>query len=646
MSSAAPNPVESPSSRPDPSERELSEKERAHFVVRTLDPRRSENVLRPLKRRKPLVSKGEEYDSPRNYRPEVNRTTEGRIYQRFLVWVNLGLRFFLSCLWDDIRRRGSRRKKAVRLRLMIQELGTTALKIGQQLGVRSDLFPSEYCDELVKLLDEVAPFPTETAIKIIEETQGKPLHEMFAAFDPEPIGSGSIACVYQALLITGEKVAVKVRRPGIEKQFKADFKVLQMFNSIAETLGLGGGAKMNTVIVECQRMLVDEMNLLLEGRQAEVFRREARDRMKGKVTAPRVYHQFSCTQILVTEFVHAHSMKEILGAIQKNDLENISYLQGLGYDFKKISRRMLHLFYWETFEAMIFHADLHPANILVLPDNTIVMVDFGCCGAIPPKYKRNLFGFLKSVAVADLTGAVRNMIGLSEPLPPIDIEKYTFEMTGIVREFLVTAHSRHVPWQEKCNGNEIRESLNLARKYGVSMRPELLRYFRANSHMDYMVYRLNPNANPSKQFRKYYHQRAQHARKRLKREMVAQAALALDAFSITMGDLTRSAGSGLSRLQDLLDTGGFRFDSALKKLPYVFATVASTTFKATLFIGFITLVKTIHWEIATPDDDKLSFWDHLNDVRAHYFVQGLFVFFSLVALKKIVFRLRQADVDD
>ena len=638
MSAVAPNPAETP---PSP---EGAEKRK--FVISTFDPKGPRDVVRPLKRRKPLVSKGEEFDSPRNYRREVNRTTEARIYRRFFVWLDVGLRFVLSTVWDDIRGRGSRQKNAERLREILQDLGTTTLKIGQQLGVRSDLFPPEYCDELMKLLDEVAPFPTETAIKIIEETQGKPLHEMFAAFDPTPIGSGSIACVYQALLITGEKVAVKVRRPGIEKQFKTDFKVLQMFNVIAEKLGLGGGARLNTVIVECQRMLADEMNLLLEARQAEVFRREAKDRMKGKVTAPRVYHQFSCTQMLVTEFVQAHSMKEILTAIQKNDRENIDYLIAQGYDFKKISRRMLHLFYWETFEAMIFHADLHPANILVRPDNTLVMVDFGCCGAIPPKYKRNLFGFLKSVAVADLTGAVRNMIGLSEPLPPIDIEKYTFEMTSIVREFLVTAHSKHVPWQEKCNGSEIRESLNLARKYGVSMRPELLRYFRANSHMDYMVYRLNPKANPSKQFQKYYHQRAKHARKRLKKELFSQLSLTLDALSITAGDLTRSAGSGLSRLQDFLDSGGFRFDSALKKLPYVFATAASTMFKATLFIGFVTFVKTIHWEITAPHDHTLTFWDHLNDVRANYLMQGLVIFFSLVALKKIVFRLRQADVDD
>jgi ubiquinone biosynthesis protein len=109
------------------------------------------------------------------------------------------------------------------LRQTFANIGGTFIKFGQQMAIRVDLLPYAYCEELTKLLDRVEPFPSAQAITAVERVTGKPLAETFRTFDPAPIGSASVACVYQAILLNGDKVAVKVRRPHIGELFEADF---------------------------------------------------------------------------------------------------------------------------------------------------------------------------------------------------------------------------------------------------------------------------------------------------------------------------------------------------------------------------------------------------------------------------------------
>ena len=193
--------------------------------------------------------------------------------RRLFVW-NVGLFIFLSgILGDKIRQRDTIMIRAVRLRETFARISGTFIKFGQQAAVRADSLPYATCEELTKLLDKVAPFPTEQAIAAIERVTGRPLAETFQQFDPEPIGSASIACVYQAVLHNGDEVAVKVRRPGIGDLFVADFRVLGWLFGMMEALTLvyrdyfGGSAQH-----------VDEGVgfFYKEARFQEIFRRRAK----------------------------------------------------------------------------------------------------------------------------------------------------------------------------------------------------------------------------------------------------------------------------------------------------------------------------------------------------------------------------------
>ncbi|MCP5094954.1 MAG: hypothetical protein GY943_05315, partial [Chloroflexi bacterium] len=196
-------------------------------------------VVGPLPRREPLMITAVSTISPRTMRlSSPFRAGFWLTVRRMFVWLS-GLFYFLSrLLWDKIRQHDTLPQRAIRLRLTFSRIGGTFIKFGQQAAIRADLLPYAYCEELTKLLDKVEPFPTEQAIAAIERVTGKPLAETYQRFDPDPIGSASIACVYQATLHNGDAVAVKVRRPGIGDMFVADFRVLEWLFGALEMLTL------------------------------------------------------------------------------------------------------------------------------------------------------------------------------------------------------------------------------------------------------------------------------------------------------------------------------------------------------------------------------------------------------------------------
>ena len=175
----------------------------------------SYDIVRPMPRRKLSHSIDSiAVDLPRARRV-VFKAGLIRPIGRMFVWLWGFLRFYFGNMRDTWMRRSTVQRRAVRLRRVFEDAGVTFAKLGQQLSMRADMLPYAYCAELGKMLDQVPAFPTAQAIEIIERNIGRPLSEVFDVFDPEPIGSASLACVYQAQLKTGEKVAVKVRRPGI-----------------------------------------------------------------------------------------------------------------------------------------------------------------------------------------------------------------------------------------------------------------------------------------------------------------------------------------------------------------------------------------------------------------------------------------------
>lgn len=189
-------------------------------------------------------------------------------FSRMLRWLWLALSYSFGGALDVVLRRASVERRAIRFRKLIEGAGGSFIKVGQQLSVRADLLPHAFCIELSKLLDRVPAMPHQQAVAIIERGTGKPLEEVFRSFDPKPIGSASLACVYQAVLKTGERVAVKVRRPEIGQMIAADLRALDWLMTLSEILTFVPPGSTVELRRELRSMLMAELNFRNEARSA------------------------------------------------------------------------------------------------------------------------------------------------------------------------------------------------------------------------------------------------------------------------------------------------------------------------------------------------------------------------------------------
>ena len=250
------------------------------------------SVIRPMPRRKVTHSIGDAHVALPMARRVHFKAGIIRPIRRLFVWLWGLVRFYFGNLIDLVLGRASVERRAIRLRRVFEDAGPTR-KATQQLSMRADMLPYAYCTELAKMLDQAPAFPSDQAIAIIERNLGKPLADVFEAFDPQPIGAASLACVYQAQLRTGDRVAVKVRRPGIGPLIAADLRAMDWLLIVAETLTVIPPGVTRRFREDFQTILFNEMNFRTEARYTDLFRRRAAKRKKG-VTAPHATRWRRC----------------------------------------------------------------------------------------------------------------------------------------------------------------------------------------------------------------------------------------------------------------------------------------------------------------------------------------------------------------
>ena len=260
-----------------------------------------------------------------------------------------------------------------RLRLALQELGPVYVKFGQILSTRRDLLPHDIAEELALLQDRVPPFPGEEARDIIEAALGEPVAEVFAAFDTTPLASASIAQVHPATLHDGRKAVVKVVRPGISKQLRKDIDLLKAIAQMAEKI-LQAGARIQPlkVVQEFETVVFDELDMQREAANASMLRRNFQN--SRDLYIPEVYWEWCKRNVMVMERV---------SGLPVGDME---VLRNNHVNLKKLARRGVRVFYTQVFRDNLFHADLHPGNILVdatNPDDpTYIAMDFGIVASL------------------------------------------------------------------------------------------------------------------------------------------------------------------------------------------------------------------------------------------------------------------------
>jgi ubiquinone biosynthesis protein len=308
------------------------------------------------------------------------------------------------------------------VRLALEELGATFIKLGQFLSTRPDLLPPEYQTELAKLQDSAPPFDSETAKEMIETELGQQTSALFASFDLEPIAAASIGQAHAATLRDGAEVIVKVRRPGVVEQVEEDLEILQnLASAMSRRWELAALYDVEGLAQEFAQTLRSELNYLQEARNAESFARNfAGD---PNVHIPRVFWEMTTSRALTLERIRG---------VKVSDLDS---LEANGVDRRALAERGAEVILKMIFEDGFFHADLHPGNFFIEHDGRFGLIDFGMVGSVDERLHERLTGLLLALAGADYNQMVDALLEMGVAAPRIDRDRLRRDLENLISPY-------------------------------------------------------------------------------------------------------------------------------------------------------------------------------------------------------------------
>lgn len=281
-----------------------------------------------------------------------------------------------------------------RIRTFLEDLGPTFIKLGQIASTRRDIIPEHIIVELEKLQDRVPPFPFEQVHSIIENELGDRLDRLFAEFNETPLATASIGQVHWARLHTGEEIAIKVQRPNIRPIIETDIEILEDLARLMESrLSWAKRYRLYEMIEEFSKALQAELDYHVEGSNSEKIANQFNN--QAKIRIPDIYWDFSTKKVLTMEY------------IKGTKISQLKELDLLGYDRKIIAKRVTNSMLHQILIEGFFHGDPHPGNMMVLPDEVVVFMDFGMVGRLTSDMKYQLASLVISLKRGDTSGIIK-----------------------------------------------------------------------------------------------------------------------------------------------------------------------------------------------------------------------------------------------
>jgi ubiquinone biosynthesis protein len=440
-----------------------------------------------------------------------------RALASFFRWCQLIVNFYFRIFLDILSGRDTPAQRAIHLRQAFEREGGSFIKLGLHLSIRLDFMPWAYCNELSYMTDRMKPFPVEKAIETIERSTGKALSETFQRFDPDPIISTSVACIYQAILYTEEKVIVKVRRPGIGEQFMSDFAAFEWLLSFAELLTIFRPGFTASMRMEFRDLLLEELDFIQEARRQDAFRRAAADSRKKFFSAPRIHLDLTTEEVVINEFASGIWLWELLTAVEHGDEEILRRAEEMNIRPEQIAKRLLWVNFWSWGEHLFFHADPNPDNVIIGQDGTLFFINFTSTGTLNRSKRQAMRQNLYYAQQRDPQNMARASLILLEPLPPVDLieliqelETYNWQLI-----YALEALPNVASWQERTSAVQWTGLVQLARKYGITIDIQVLRLIRSTLLLESMAARLDWEIDFVERFWKFQTYRAEQARRRV-----------------------------------------------------------------------------------------------------------------------------------
>ena len=406
----------------------------------------------------------------------------------------------LTEIWTDRLRRRRVTPGPERLRLLLEELGGSFLKFGQILSLQIDTLPREYCDALLNLLDRVPPFGREQVRQIFQQERGTFPENIFREFNYKPLASASIGQVHRAVLPDSTVVAVKVQRPGIREIFLRDAVLLNLFVRVIFLLNVRSLYFLRDPVREFNEWIHDELDYRREAAYAEVLRRNAQKTPTEAV--PRIHWDLTTSRILTMDFLQGYSVMEYLRIRETRDEVRLAEMEQIGFDPPKFISNVIQNFLSDAFRYGIFHADLHPANLLILKDNVVGYVDFGIVGHLTPEARRKQIQLSMAYARGKADEICAAFLSVSTFTEEVDLAGFRRELERRSRQWYREPAIGGVPHLSRSLTIAMLDLLTLCRTYGLLVDREMIKYIRSLMLADGLVSRLAPGLDLAPQIRR------------------------------------------------------------------------------------------------------------------------------------------------
>ncbi|NEO52888.1 MAG: AarF/ABC1/UbiB kinase family protein [Okeania sp. SIO3B5] len=427
---------------------------------------------------------------------ETRRLSTPYIIWRFIV-------YFLGIQYRKFTGKSDVQKTATQLREIFEQFGGFWVKAGQLLALRSDLFPDEVCDELLKLQYEAIGFPFDIAQSTIESELGKPIDQIFAAFDEQPLAAASIGQIHRAVLRKKKKlipVVVKVQRPGLAESFKRDLDVIKLFVNVLITLNIGSYLRLDEAIAELEKTFREELDFRYEATNA---RRMKKTLKEHKIYAPKIYDKYSKRRVLVMEFIDGVLMADYIKTYQRDRAKARRWEDENDVDPKKVGEGLYLSLLRQIFEDNLYHGDLHPGNIILLRKNKFVLIDLGSTGSLDKESRDTYMKYNNALGEGDFAKAADYTIRFGVDVPKANIPRVRVEMARAVVNWAAQSGLKGLSYKEKSLGGATAELSQVLINYGIPTNWSFLKVSRSLLTLDGSLQYLLPEFDYFKISKKY-----------------------------------------------------------------------------------------------------------------------------------------------
>lgn len=418
-----------------------------------------------------------------------------RMLRRLTAWA-------LVVGWRRLTRRLTPEQNARHLVQVLDRWGGLWIMVGQLLSMRVDFFSATLCRQLSSLQMHRVGFPFEDARRVIERELGRPLTDVFDQFTPEPFAATWVSQIHRARL-RREQVwtAVKVQRPDVSERFGRELSIVSRLAAWMERLRLGGGIEWRVGVWELRQIVEQETDFRYE---ASAIGRMRVNLPNKRVQVPEVFESYCTSRLLVTEFIHATLVSDVVHLSNDDPGRLTLWLQENRITPPVVARRLFHSFLRQLFEDNFYHGDLYPENVVLLRDNRLALLHFGGCGFTDREYLEKIRIFFRTLATRDYAKAADVSLLLCTTLPHIDVDRLKEDLIRVLRAWTARTYVADLPYDQKSIDNATVEVMRTLYQHQCTMDWGFLRIRRAIAVLDASLVYLYPQVNYSELCEDYF----------------------------------------------------------------------------------------------------------------------------------------------